>query len=167
MHVEAYAWIAAALQGLQELPATVVEFGAKNINGTVRTLLPEAEYVGVDIVPGPCVDIVADAADYLPPSAPDLVVCAETLEHAARADEIVRRAVQIVRPGGYVVLTCAGPARQPHSAVDGGPVRAGEYYRGVPIADIAQWVVEAGGEVVQTEDHPRRGDVYVLARRTA
>jgi len=165
MHAEAYGWIAEALLRMPQLPNSVVEFGSKNINGTTRTLLPDTQYLGIDVAPGPCVDVVADAATFTPPFEPDVVICAEVLEHAEHADEIVKHALDIVKPGGYVILTCAGPRRTPHSGIDGAAVRPGEWYRGVPVTDIAEWVTAVGGLIIDAQNHPLRGDVYVMARR--
>jgi hypothetical protein len=44
----------------------VLEFGSRNINGSVRPLFPYAsEFVGVDLVDGPDVDVVGDAASVI------------------------------------------------------------------------------------------------------
>lgn len=162
MHIEAFAWIGETLARLP-MPTDVLEIGARNINGTVRAWLPWARYIGVDLMPGPDVDVVADGADYQPLTPPDIVICAEVLEHSPRAQALVQHALAIVKPGGAVILTCAGPARAPHSAHDGGPLQPDEYYRGVSVEDITAWVHEVGGSVLDAQDHPSRGDVYVLA----
>lgn len=70
-------------------PATVLEFGSYNVNGTQRVNFKSSNYIGIDIEAGSGVDIVADITDTkdvikkLPLShySPDLLVCCETLEH--------------------------------------------------------------------------------------
>ena len=149
----------------------MVELGSRDFNGTVRDLFPSAPtYLGVDLAPGAGVDVVADAADWRPPPgqpAPELVVCCEVLEHTRAASAIVRNAHTLLAPGGRFVVTAASTGRPPHSALDGGPLRAGEYYRNVNRRDLAGWLVGAGFAVEALEFHPDRGDVYALARKDA
>lgn len=154
MHPEARGFVRTAL--LRHTPRVVLEVGSRDINGGVRDLFVGAEsYVGIDVVDGPGVDLVADGATYWPDQRPDTVVCCEVLEHAPEAEAIVRHLVEVVSPGGLVIFTCAGPLRTPHSAVDGGPLRAGEFYRNLAAADLRAWlastsmsrVSEAGGDI--------------------
>jgi len=70
-------------------PATVLEFGSYNVNGTQRVNFQSSKYIGIDIEAGSGVDIVADITatkeviHNLPISHinPDLLICCETLEH--------------------------------------------------------------------------------------
>jgi hypothetical protein len=41
---------------------SVLEFGSRNLNGSVRSIIHAHTYVGVDLYEGPDVDIVGDAA---------------------------------------------------------------------------------------------------------
>lgn len=166
MHIEAYAWVAQSLQ-MMPTPATVLELGSLDINGSPRPLLPSSRYVGLDVVHGPSVDVVADAAHFKPLVPFDLVLCCEVLEHAAAAADIVANAVRCASPGGHVIITCASDGRRPHSAVDGGPLRDGEHYANVTPAQLQEWLVGAGATVLQIEARPDRGDVYAFARRAA
>ena len=114
--------------------------------------------------------MVADAATWCPapgPAPPEVVLCCEVLEHTAAAEAIVRNAYALLAPGGRLVVTAAAPGRPPHSAVDGGPLRPGEYYRNVPPGELAGWLREAGFTLEALENHPDRGDVYALARKAA
>jgi SAM-dependent methyltransferase len=164
MHHAAATWLRSVL--VAAAPTRVVEIGARNINGSVRDLLPHpgpTSYVGVDIGAGPGVDVVADGATFVPTESPDVVVCAETLEHAPNAAAIVQNALAMVVPGGRVVITCAGPGRAPHSAQDGGPLREGEFYRNLASAEIVSW---APGAIVEAAvDRERIGDTYVVLRK--
>ena len=95
------------------------------------------------------------------------MLCCEVLEHTRAASAIVRNAHALLAPGGHFVVTAASAGRPPHSALDGGPLRAGEYYRNVDRRDLAGWLVGAGFAVEALEFHPERGDVYALARKAA
>jgi SAM-dependent methyltransferase len=149
-------------------PRLVVEVGSREVaGGGVRGLFGGAAcYTGVDLVPGLGVDVVADAAVWRPPAPCDLVVCCEVLEHSPDARAILRNASGMLRPGGRLVVTCAGPGRAPHSAADGGPLRPGEYYRNVEPDDLAGWLRAFPVFVVEAfEYHAERGDLYAAGRR--
>lgn len=126
----------------------VLEFGSRNINGTVRTLFEDAEeYVGVDPVDGPDVDIVGDGATVdVGHGKFDLVVCTEVLEHVpdSVATGIIINAHHHLRDGGRFVMTCAGPGRGAHSAIDEQPIRPWEFYRNVDADLLAAWLGLAG-----------------------
>lgn len=140
----------------------VIEIGSRDINGGVRDLFSHAVYIGVDVAPGPGVDRVADGATWEPMGDVDCVVCCETLEHAANAREIVRNCVKMLDKGGTLIITAAGPGRDPHSAIDLDPIRDTEYYRNIDPDDLRGWIDLPDCEVV---DASTRGytDVYAVA----
>jgi hypothetical protein len=154
-------------------PRRVVELGSREVaGGTVRGLFSEAlSYVGLDLVDGPAVDVVADARTWRPPAGeapPDLVLCLEVLEHTPHGRAILANAHALLPCGGRLVVTAAAPPRAPHSAADGGPLRPGEYYRNVEPAVLADWLASCGPCAPEAfEYHPQRGDVYASARKGA
>jgi len=91
----------------------IVETGAYDVNGTVRDWIMSmkpAQYIGMDIMPGPTVDLVADCTSIpLPDGYADLYVSTETFEHVRRVDLAVNEAKRLVKPGGYVLLTAPVP----------------------------------------------------------
>jgi SAM-dependent methyltransferase len=125
MHNEAFAFVK---QFATEDPISVIEIGSRNINGTVRTLFPNAAWIGLDLHPGPDVDVVCDMLEYTPQDVVDLVVCCEVLEHAEQWEKMITHASWWVKPGGLLLITCAGPGRAPHSHIDGCQLRENEYY---------------------------------------
>lgn len=161
MHSQAFRAVEERLKGLTP-PRSVVEFGSRNVNGSVRPLFKGAMYTGVDVEPGPCVDIVMDAALFEPAIRPACVVCCEVLEHAPNAQAIVTNAVDILESGGVVIITCASTGRPPHSAVDGGPLRKGEFYRNVPPEELLNWLEKAGAERVKVAHNVECGDAYAI-----
>ena len=162
MHAEAFAYVAGALAGRSF--GSVLDVGGRNVNGTVRDLFPAAAYTALDIAPGGGVDIVADAADWTPPSTFDAVVCCEVFEHTPRWPEILRTMAAALELGGTAIVTAASLDRTPHSAVDGGPLRDGEYYGNVDPRDLAA-AMRAAGFTGKVTVHPR-GDVYATATKT-
>lgn len=174
MHAEAREFVARAIEG-KAFPS-VVEVGSRYINGGVRDLFgapgkadPDrrghgrgVEYLGVDVVDGPGVDLVADAAVLRVPRKAHAVVCCEVLEHTPDAQAIVENMLAMVRKGGLVVVTAACDPRAPHSAVDGGPLRDGEFYANVEPADLERWLSPCAEVAVAAH---ARGDVYARAVR--
>lgn len=141
-------------------PGLVVEIGGKNINGSVRALFGEP-YVAVDVRPGPGVDVVGDGATYRPESPASMVVCCEVLEHTPDGAAICANAFEMLESGGVYILTAAGEGRQPHSAVDGGPLPDGEFYANVTRAMLEAWLAPfAGGTIAENQT---TGDIYAVA----
>lgn len=148
MHAAALAFISANLPTDAE---SVLEFGSRNVNGTVRDLCPAVHrYVGVDIAGGPGADVVADAAKVWVPGLFDAVVCAEVFEHASDQEckGMSRNAAMHLKEGGVFITTMAGPTRPPHSAIDGGRLYAGEFYRNVEPDQLTTWLQDAGFSAV-------------------
>lgn len=160
MHAEARDFVAQAVAGRSF--ASVVEIGSRNVNGTVRDVIDAAQYLGVDVEPGPGVDLVADGATIVLPRKCDLAVSCEVLEHTPDAEAIVANMLAMVRKGGLVLLTAACDPRAPHSATDGGPLRDGEFYRNIDADELREWLSPC--RTVDIEVHAR-GDVYARAVR--
>lgn len=162
MHPEAFAWMTA--QATKHGPfRSVIDLGGRNINGSPRLLFPGAGYTAIDLVAGPGVDIVADARLWAPDEPVDCVVCCEVLEHDPAPYELVEAAWKWLAPGGRLLLTAASTGRAPHSAVDGGPVRWGEYYGNLDPEQLKGWMGDWAD--VHIEDHIPRGDVYATGVR--
>lgn len=152
----------------------VLEIGSININGSARELWGDLKpYVGVDIVPGLNVDYVVDIRDITDPSQDyylrerfHTILCTEVLEHVDPAS-IIGAVWQFMHDTCKVVITCAGPSRQTHSA-DGAPeLKPGEYYHNVWPRTLRDLLMEPPAhiiihecEVYASDDH---GDVYAFA----
>jgi hypothetical protein len=160
VHPAAYQFVADALAAYPLRPGLTVELGGRNVNGSIRGLFP-SPYLAVDIRPGVGVDVVADGASWLPPAPAVRVVCCEVLEHTAAAPVLVHQAWRMLDWQGVAYITAAAPSRAPHSALDGGPVRKGEYYRGVSAEMLVAWLTPFERHAV-VED-PDAGDVYAIA----
>jgi len=168
MHDSAYNFVREFAWRL--MPARfILEFGSRNVNGTVRGIFRHHVYWGIDLMPGKGVDQVGNAATYQHPAGSvDVVLCLETLEHTPEIEAIVKNAYRNLSVGGYFVVTCATDPRLPHSAVDGGALRPDEYYRNIAPGDLKSYAVDAGFKVVellvkQIPDHG--GDLYMIARK--
>lgn len=147
---------------------SVLEIGAQDVNGRASDCFDGyTTWQGMDLVDGPGVTYVGNAADLLPDMATgsfDRAVSTEVLEHTGEWEEILVGMVGAVHVGGYLVITCASPVREPHGA-NGGPLPEGEYYRGVYLHEIVQVLERAGCDNIYGAHNPIPGDVQVIARR--
>lgn len=165
MHNDAYQWVA---QHATDGPASVLDVGGRNVNGSPRDLFPGADpYVTLDILPGEGVDIVADASTWVPDRLYDVVVCCEVFEHAEVWPDILDTIFAALHPGGVAILTMAGPGRTPHSAFDGGPMRDGEYYANVGPGELELALTDAGFIDVTVDYQPGPADTRAVAFRPA
>ena len=164
MHDAAYAFISGQVATRGPF-VSVLEVGSRDINGTVRGLFDRHNtvYEGVDIVDGPGVDYVCDATVSLPTGPYDCAVCCEVFEHLAGWPLIVGNVHRALMDRGVFMVTAAGPGRAPHSAVDGGPVRGGEFYENVD-PDVLRVVLDHFGFVDVVVD-VLGPDVRAVARK--
>jgi SAM-dependent methyltransferase len=164
MHEAAMEWVA---KWATAEPVDVLDLGGRYVNGSPRELYPNASsYTVLDLLPGPDVDIVADAAQWDPDGRRwHVVLLCEVCEHTDAWPRIVHTAYKALRPGGRLVLTTAAPGRPPHSGVDGGPLRFGEYYANVQPEALRLALEEAGFAEVTVDVQPSPADVRAVATR--
>lgn len=128
MHPAAFSWVA---QHATSEPVRMLDIGGRDINGSVRTLFPNADYTSIDLYDGEGVDLVADVTTYRPRKKYDLIVCCEVLEHTPDPAGILDVAHRLLRGAGKLILTAASEGREPHSAMDGAQLQVGEHYANI------------------------------------
>jgi len=122
----------------------VVEIGSLDINGSVRPHFQAAKYVGVDLGPGPGVDVVRPGHLFDEPSGSyDCAVSANCFEHNPYWLETFVNMLRLVREDGLVLFTCASTGYREHgtrrSAPEASPHTVGlgwEYYRNLTAGDF-------------------------------
>jgi SAM-dependent methyltransferase len=149
---------------------SVLEIGSLNVNGGARELCGDAlYYAGIDKVAGPGVDYVMDARDWdfdrFDPSF-DFVISTEVLEHDPEPQAIINCAARCLKPGGYLILTCASTGRKPHSAYGAEHPEPGEYYGNVSPEALRAMLHSARWELIDLDYIENPGDVRCVARRT-
>lgn len=164
-------------------PRAGLDIGGADVNGSARGLIPCVDrWVGLDVAPGPGVDLVADATDWvtlyhtMTANAFDVVLCTEVLEHVAQYQRIIENAWRLLAPSGFAFFTAAATngqtwARRPHGARGELDPPHGEHYANVNVVDLAtylNWLV--GGNDEKLGDYgltvnPNPGDVYFWLRK--
>ena len=124
----------------------VLEVGSRTINGSVRELFEDCEYIGLDLGPGPGVDVVCLAGTYDAPTGSFDVVCSSScFEHDMFFPMTLQNMVRLLRPGGLMVWTCGSWECAEHGTCahgsDDSPVTVTiptwcNWYHGVTIEDI-------------------------------
>lgn len=141
----------------------VLDIGSMDINGNNRYLFEDSEYVGCDLGEGPNVDVVCPAHEFpTEPESFEVVVSTEALEHDRWLDKTLHRAMEFLRPGGLLMLTCATGDREEHGTENADPACSPfttDYYCNVSeemITDVLDM-----GEFVQYEFRKVNGeDLY-------
>jgi SAM-dependent methyltransferase len=122
---------------------SVFEIGSADINGSVRSYFQSSDYVGVDLTPGPGVDVVGQGEDVRLNREFDIAVSTECLEHNPKYFETFENMVRHVRPGGLVLFTCATTGRPEHGTERSDPgdspgtmVKGWNYYKNIESEDL-------------------------------
>lgn len=170
MHPSAYTYIVKHLVAIGINGKRCLEIGSLDVNSSeqglsLRALCEDAgAYIGIDEQIGLGVDVVASARDYDGKAGFDLCICTEAMEHTPDPTEIVACAWRALKPGGVLLLTAAGPERQPHNC-DGTGYSGVEHYANINPDQLAAWL--ADWESVEIQHNVPQGDVYARAMKPA
>ena len=91
----------------------VLEVGSRSVNGSIKAQFEYKydEYIGLDLIEGDGVDILDDAMNipkHWPDETFDLVICVETLEHVKDPVRIVENMRNVLKSGGWLLITTPG-----------------------------------------------------------
>lgn len=93
----------------------ILEVGSLNVNGTLRDFIEShepSEYIGIDIVKGPGVDLVMDGAGLVwtfGPRSFDSIVCTCVLEHVWHWKVVVAQMKKVLKEGGWILVAMPTP----------------------------------------------------------
>lgn len=136
----------------------ILDVGSMNVNGSLRGLAPEgADYVGLDIEPGPGVDVVLEGTTYpFEADSFDACVSVSCLEHDAAFWDTFLEMARVVRPGGFLFLDV--PSNGPYHAY---PHDNWRFYPDAALA-LARWAARAGQpmQLIESGTLRRRQDVW-------
>lgn len=148
-----------------------LDCGSLNVNGTLRDLFVESDYVGVDIMSGPNVDVVSPIHEVpLADASFDTVVSAEMLEHDPYWSQSLQRMYALLKPGGLLVLSAAGLGRLEHGTMahpDAGRLYSvlPAYYRNIAPADLTQAFDGLPFTSSKIGIDKRHRDIYFVGRK--
>jgi SAM-dependent methyltransferase len=95
----------------------VLEVGSKDINGNIRELFTDSEYIGIDMEEGNNVDLVLNGhnlVEHFGELSFDLVVCLDTLEHDDGFWLTVQQMKKVLKNYGYLVIAVPSINCEPH-----------------------------------------------------
>lgn len=100
----------------------VLEIGSYDVNGSVRKFFPNTDYVGVDLIQGPGVDLVCEG-DKIPhqDKTYDIAISCECFEHNPSWAETFINMYRMTKDGGFVIFTCATTGREEHGTTRTSP----------------------------------------------
>lgn len=89
----------------------VLEVGSRAVNGEIRQLFREHQYIGVDIEPGPGVDRVVTGEWFRLDLQVNVVLCANTLERVKYPQTLIKSMAEHLHHGGlcYIQAPFAHP----------------------------------------------------------
>jgi len=96
--------------------ARVLELGSADWCGTVRSSFQNCDYVGVDILEGPAVDVVscANKTDFSDRARFDTLISFSLFEHDPTWAESLSHNLQWLRPGALIFLAWGAEGNAPH-----------------------------------------------------
>lgn len=169
MHLEAETAIKQYAEYLRtETLTTGIDIGGRNTNGVGRTHFPNTHWTCLDIREGDDVDIVTDARTWRDPGAHhayDIALSTELFEHAEGWPLILQTAAWVLKPGGWLIITCASHLRPPHGAWGDTHPAPGEWYEGVHPDKLTQATTAAGITIIHEHGNTTPGDCYLLGRK--
>ena len=124
---------------------TVLDAGSLDINGNNRYLFKNCQYTGVDLGQGKNVDVVCPIHFYNPGFQYDFIISTEMLEHDKNYHLSLMKMIDLVKPGGALLITCATGCREEHGTISNCPNTSpftNNYYRNVPEDDIRFYLPE-------------------------
>ena len=113
-------WFAEQLTAVEVAGKRILDVGAYDVNGSLRTVLQPlnpAAYIGIDMRPGPGVDVICAAENLIETFGPhsfDIIVSSSTLEHVRHWRAAITNIKTVCKPGGLILITA--PSRWPYHA---------------------------------------------------
>jgi tetratricopeptide (TPR) repeat protein len=149
--------------------AAVLEVGSYDVNGSIREFFDHCEYIGLDLMPGPGVDVVSSGHEYNTYKRFDTVMSCECFEHNPYYFETFENMVSTTCGGGLVVFTCATEGRPEHGTTRTSPesspgtVSTGwEYYKNLTEKDFSAFQFRKNFAGYRFMANPGSQDLYFV-----
>jgi len=93
----------------------VLDIGSFDVNGNEKPWFEKCDFIGLDIGPGPGVDVVCSAHEYNELDCSfDTIISCECWEHNPFYKESILNAIRMLKSGGFFIFTCATTGRPVH-----------------------------------------------------
>lgn len=148
MHAQCKLWCEKVKERFSEhfKDKRVLEIGSANINGVLRYLFEGGEYIGIDVKPYDCVDVVSIAHKYdEPPESFDVIYSTSTLEHDKYFKKTLQKMVELLKPGGLMFFTAGTlwaehgtPKNKPEDSLTSKIKHWIGYYHNLEPSDVTQ-----------------------------
>jgi hypothetical protein len=149
----------------------VLEIGSLNINGTIRDYFTNCDYTGIDVGPGPGVDVVCCGSEYKSEVLFNVTVSTECFEHNPRWQETFQNMIDLTVSSGLVIVTVASTGRPEHgtnrtSPGDSPHTSGVDYYKNLTVKDFAvNWNLEEIFSEFRFEYYSGVSDLYFLGTK--
>ena len=94
----------------------VLDIGSLDINGNNKGLFKKCDYIGLDIIGGPNVDVVSIAHEYSPDEQFDVVLSTNSFEHDMYFELTLKKMVELLKPSG-LMFCCGSSGHKEHGTV--------------------------------------------------
>jgi len=121
----------------------VLDIGSFNVNGNEEPWFDDCEFIGLDLLPGPGVDIACPANEYdAPDETFDTIISCECWEHNPFYKESILNAIRMLKSGGYFIWSCATTGRPVHGTASQDEI------------DKAKGITSQGNKIVEWKTMP-------------
>tara|TARA_R110001592_G_scaffold26674_9_gene99597 strand:+ start:1543 stop:2136 length:594 start_codon:yes stop_codon:yes gene_type:complete len=127
----------------------VLDIGSFDVNGNEKPWFDHCDFIGLDLLPGPGVDVACPANEYdMPNETFDTVISCECWEHNPFYKESILNSIRMLKSGGYFIWTCATTGRPVHGTAS------------QDIIDKSKGKTSQGNEITEWKTMPNveRGD---------
>lgn len=142
----------------QPIYEKILDIGSLDINGTMREYyflhpghkkwkeyVGYKEYIGIDLIEGPSVDIVMDSNNMtLEENSFDLILTLSQLEHDNNPTETLKGAYKVLKPGGTLLVACPTEKTDEHKFLGGGNK---EVHNRITSKMLKLWLINAGFKI--------------------
>lgn len=145
----------------------VLDCGSLDVNGSLKDLFTDCEYIGIDIHPGNNVHVVIKAHEYWAPKF-DTLVSAEMLEHDEYYQLSLQHMYHLLKPGGLMAISAAGKGRAEHGNHGENWGTSPDYYRNLLEEDIRGiFDLDSAFSEYAIEYNPQAKDIYFYGVKVA
>ena len=141
----------------------VLDVGSLDINGNNNYLFDDCDYLGIDIVDGKNVDFISYVHKYETVLELDTIICTEMLEHDKYIYLSLRKMIELLKPGGLLLITAAHEGRKEHGTSGNDPSASpgtNDYYRNVNIEEFVENLPKDEFSIFGIEINDISKDIY-------